>query len=89
MSRQAINYLIRELEEKGYLERRTAPDDRRARLVHLTDRGEAAIRSIRASVRRIEREWEEELGPARFRELRLALVAITSLPPGIEGRLRS
>ncbi|MGH2917284.1 MAG: MarR family transcriptional regulator [Solirubrobacteraceae bacterium] len=52
MSRQAITYLIRELEGKGYLERHPDPSDRRATLVHLTERGEAAVRELRDSVRR-------------------------------------
>jgi DNA-binding MarR family transcriptional regulator len=79
MSRQAINYLIRELEERGYLERRPSTEDRRARLVHLTDRGEAAIRSIRASVKQVEREWERELGRGRFAELRATLIDVAAL----------
>jgi DNA-binding MarR family transcriptional regulator len=78
ISRQAMNYLIRELEGMGYLERRRDPSDGRARLVHLTERGEAAIRSIRASVRRLEQEWERELGPRRFAQLRSALTDLSS-----------
>jgi DNA-binding MarR family transcriptional regulator len=79
ISRQAMNYLIRELEGMGYLERRRDPTDGRARLVHLTERGEAAIRTIRDSVRRLEREWEGELGPRRFAQLRSALIDLS--PP--------
>src|ERR687887_878165 len=60
MSRQAITYLVRELEGKDYLELRPDPSDGRASLVHLTGRGEEAVRAIRASVRRLEREWERE-----------------------------
>jgi DNA-binding MarR family transcriptional regulator len=79
MSRQAINYLIRELEGRGYLERRPDPDDGRGRLVHLTDRGEKAVRAIRRSVRRQEREWERALGRSRFRQLRATLLEIATL----------
>jgi DNA-binding MarR family transcriptional regulator len=78
MSRQAITYLIRELERKGYLELRPDPSDRRASVVHLTKRGEAVIRAIRASVRRVEREWEKELGRSRFAQLRRALLTIVA-----------
>lgn len=77
MSRQAITYLIRELEGNGYLERCPDPSDGRASLVHLTARGEAAVQAIRASVRRLEREWERELGGSRFAKLRVTLLAIT------------
>jgi DNA-binding MarR family transcriptional regulator len=78
MSRQAINYLIRELELKGYLERRRDPSDGRARNVHLTPRGESAIRAIRASVRRQERAWEKRLGPSRFAQFRDALTELAA-----------
>jgi DNA-binding MarR family transcriptional regulator len=78
MSRQAITYLIRELERNGYLELRRDPSDGRATLVHLTERGEAAVTAIRASVRRLEREWEKELGRGRFEQFRETLLAITT-----------
>src|SRR5919198_1895962 len=76
MSRQAITYLIDELETRGYLERSPDPSDRRASLVDLTPRGEQAVRAIRASVRSLEREWERELGHARFAQFRGSLLAI-------------
>src|SRR5919109_3603648 len=81
MSRQAITYLIRELEGKGYLERRPDPSDRRATLVHLTERGEAAVRTIRASVKGLEQEWESELGSTRFAQFRGTLLALTGVLP--------
>jgi DNA-binding MarR family transcriptional regulator len=70
MSRQAINYLLGELERLGYVVRRDDPDDRRSKRVHLTERGRAVARSIRGTVRAIEREWEEELGAERLDALR-------------------
>ncbi|MGH2918184.1 MAG: MarR family winged helix-turn-helix transcriptional regulator [Solirubrobacteraceae bacterium] len=76
MSRQAITYLIRELEGKGYLERHPDPSDRRATLVHLTERGEAAVREIRDSVRRLEDDWEDKLGSGRFAQFRSTLRAL-------------
>lgn len=81
MSRQAIAYLIRELEGKGYLERRRDPSDGRASLVHLTARGEAAVRTIRASVKGLEQEWESELGSSRFAQFRGTLLAISGALP--------
>ena len=43
VSKQALNYLLRELERLGYLERRPDPDDLRSKRVALTPRGIAAI----------------------------------------------
>jgi DNA-binding MarR family transcriptional regulator len=78
MSRQATTYLIAELEERSYLERRADPSDGRASLVGLTERGEKAITAIRNSVRRLEREWEGELGRSRFGQFRETLLVITA-----------
>src|SRR5688500_144438 len=78
VSRQSINYLARELEANGYLVRRRDPSDGRGRIVDLTDRGEAAIRCIRASVKRVERDWQSDLGAKRFADLRVALIEIAS-----------
>ena len=65
-----MNYLLGELERLGYLVRGDDPDDRRSKRVRLTDRGDEVARSIRATVRAVEREWEEELGPGRLARLR-------------------
>jgi DNA-binding MarR family transcriptional regulator len=70
MTRQAMNYLLGELERLGYLVRRDDPADRRWKRVHLTDRGRGVVTSMRATVRAIEREWEDELGAGRMARLR-------------------
>src|SRR4051794_39103340 len=66
MSKQAVNYLLGELERLGYLQRRADPDDGRSKRVALTKRGERATYTIREAVREVERAWEDELGPRRF-----------------------
>ena|SRR5688500_17685320 len=78
-SRQAMGYLVGELERRGYLERRPDLEDGRASLIHLTDRGEQAIRTIRGAVKRVERDWERRLGATRFAEFRTALVELGAL----------
>ena len=40
-TKQAMNYLLGQLEQLGYVERRDDPDDQRSKRVHLTARGEA------------------------------------------------
>ena len=49
MTRQAMNYLLGELERLGYLTRRDDPEDRRSKRVQLTERGHALVRTIRPS----------------------------------------
>ena len=78
VTKQAMNYLLGELERLGYLIRRDDPEDRRSKRVHLTERGHAVVRTIRRTVRRIEAEWEQELGPARFAQLRELLKALNA-----------
>ena len=70
VSKQALNYLLGELERLGYLERRADPDDRRSRRIALTRRGERAGRVMRDAVTELEREWENRLGRKRFALLR-------------------
>ncbi len=77
MTKQAVNYLLGELERLGYLERRADPDDRRSKRVALTPRGERAALTIRDAVREVERDWEHRLGRERFAQLRSLLVELT------------
>jgi DNA-binding MarR family transcriptional regulator len=79
MSKQAVNYLLGELERLGYLERRADPDDRRSRRVALTRRGERAAHTIRDAVRELERDWERQLGRRRFAQLRSLLLELNQL----------
>src|SRR5438094_8009667 len=70
ISKQALNYLLGELERLGYLERRPDPDDLRSKRVALTSRGIAAVDAIRAAVADVESAWAERLGAERFTQLR-------------------
>jgi len=72
-SKQALNYLLGQLERLGYLERRDDPRDQRFKRIALTERGRQAALAMRDIVREVEIEWEQQLGPERFAELRLLL----------------
>src|SRR5881396_3788814 len=76
ISKQALNYLLGELERLGYLERRPDPDDLRSKRVALTSRGIAAVDAIRAAVADVESAWAERLGPERFAALREFLLEL-------------
>lgn len=78
MTRQAMGYLVGQLEELGYLTREHDPADRRSKRIHLTERGYAAARIIRQAVREIEAELEAELGPEEFAQLRRLLVKLNA-----------
>jgi DNA-binding MarR family transcriptional regulator len=70
MSKQALHYLLGQLERRGYLERRPDPGDHRSKRIALTHRGTAIVPVIREAVAEIEREWEAALGRKRFAQLR-------------------
>ena len=80
MSKQAMNQLLRSLEVLGYLVRSDAPDEGRARIVHVTKRGRAAYAKIHDILRDIEREWSTVLGSKRFTELKELLLHVWDSP---------
>src|SRR4051812_43135763 len=66
ISKQALNYLLGQLERLGYLERRPDPDDLRSKRLVLTARGTSAIGVIREAVAEVESDWAKQLGVKRF-----------------------
>jgi DNA-binding MarR family transcriptional regulator len=80
MSKQAMNQLLRSLENIGYIVRSDAPDEGRARVVRLTKRGHAAYAKIYEILSVIEREWSAELGPKHFNELKKLLRRVWESP---------
>jgi DNA-binding MarR family transcriptional regulator len=78
MSKQAMNYLLGQMEGLGYLRRWHDPDDQRSKRIRLTDRGHAAIHTIRRTVGEIESEWERALGAPEFAKLRDLLVRLNA-----------
>jgi DNA-binding MarR family transcriptional regulator len=64
MTKQAMNYLLVQLEELGYVRRHDG--DANGRLVSLTERGWEVAALQRRTVRVTEREWAERVGEARF-----------------------
>jgi DNA-binding MarR family transcriptional regulator len=79
MTKQALNYLLGELERLGYIGREPDPDDLRSKRVVLTDRGTAAIRVIREAVAEVETTWSQQIGPERFAEFRSLLLELNEL----------
>ena len=73
VSKQAMNYLLNQLEERGYFERRDDPDDATSTRIVLTRRGEAVRQTIREAVTELEREWAARLGARRFAMLKRLL----------------
>ena len=81
ITKQALNYLLGELERLGYLARGPDPEDRRSKRIALTARGTSAIGVIREAVGEMETTWAEQLGPRRFAQLRKLLVELNEVRP--------
>ena len=93
VSKQAMNYVLNQLEERGYFERRADPDDARSTRIVLTRRGEAVRRTIRAAVTELEREWAAVLGTRRFAMLKRLLrelyeARVQAAPSSVAGTAR-
>src|SRR6188472_2445979 len=76
ISKQALNYLLGELERLEYIERRPDADDLRSKRIALTRRGTTVVRVMRDAVDEIETTWAEQLGAERFAELRNLLLEL-------------
>jgi DNA-binding MarR family transcriptional regulator len=76
ISKQALNYLLGQLERLGYLAREQDPDDLRSKRIVLTQRGRSLIPVIREAVGEVETAWAAKLGPERFAELRRLLIEL-------------
>ncbi|MEU2286352.1 MarR family winged helix-turn-helix transcriptional regulator [Streptomyces sp. NPDC013178] len=77
VTKQAASQLVEELVRKGYVERRPHPEDARARLIVLTERGWECTRAAEEAAADAVREWAAVLGEGEVRGLydRLARIA--------------
>lgn len=79
MTKQALNYLLGQLEQLGYLTREADSSDQRSKRIRLTPRGRAATKAIYEIVQDVETEWEQQLGPRKFAQLRGLLTQLHAI----------
>jgi len=72
ISKQALNHLLGQLEKLGYLERHRERGERHTK-IHLTERGWHVVESNVATMKKIEEDWQRQLGKQRFADLKAAL----------------
>jgi DNA-binding MarR family transcriptional regulator len=87
MTKQALNYLLGQLQQLGYLTRETDEGDQRSKRIHLTPRGHAAIKAIRETVQDLETEWEQQLGARKFTQLRDLLTQLYAIATPTNDRI--
>jgi DNA-binding MarR family transcriptional regulator len=81
MTPQAMGELVDDLAARGYLERIPDPNDRRAKLIILTDLGYDALQAAFDTIIGIEAELETLLGREALLHFRDALRQVAGLPP--------
>ncbi|MEC4614654.1 MarR family winged helix-turn-helix transcriptional regulator [Tsukamurella tyrosinosolvens] len=79
VTKQTAGFLVDQLERAGYVERVPDPADGRARLIRLSARGAGVADVANAEVAHVEREWEDHLGAAAYRDLRAALLKLREI----------
>ena len=68
--KQTMAQAVASLERAGYVERHPDPNDRRAQLVFLTERGQAVPRIAAATGPQVEERWAELIGQENLETLR-------------------
>ncbi|WBU64186.1 MarR family winged helix-turn-helix transcriptional regulator [Paracoccus aerodenitrificans] len=81
--RVTIGGVVSRLESRGYLTREVREEDRRARLLRLTERGESVVQTIKPAVRAAQARILAPLEPEEQEEFMRLLKKVTA---GLEGR---
>lgn len=79
MTKQAMQYLVDDLERLGYAERIPDPEDRRAKLIRLTPRGRECVVFAREEFARTEAAWADKLGKEKMEQLRTLLAELNAV----------
>ncbi len=81
-TKQSIGEIVDDLAKLGYVKRIPDPDDRRAKLICLTEKGEEAQRTGYRLFGEIERRWADRYGADRVAAMRELLeeIAVTEAP---------
>lgn len=78
LTNQSVGYLVDYLEQRGYVERRPDPTNRRATLVCLTERGWDEMRACARILKDLDAQLANRLGPRRLEQLQDLLVDLTA-----------
>jgi DNA-binding MarR family transcriptional regulator len=78
ITKQSLSRVVKELESAGFVETREAPNDRRRRLLTLTQAGETLERALTDAQRRRFAHAYREAGAAAVEGFRQVLLALTA-----------
>lgn len=85
LRKQALNPLLNDLEVWGYVVRTADDEDRRGRIVRLTDRGFALVRLMRETLEEIEARLRERAGDSAVNEFLVVLDQIHDVAAELSG----
>ncbi|HSK55116.1 MAG TPA: MarR family transcriptional regulator [Jiangellales bacterium] len=79
VTKATAGFIVDQLERSGLVRRVPDPDDGRARLVTITDKGQNAVRLAADEVAAVEADWTAHLGARRMRGLRQTLTQLREI----------
>jgi DNA-binding MarR family transcriptional regulator len=78
MTKQSVGEVVDDLVERGYVQRIPDPEDKRAKLICLTERGEEAQGTGFGLFAEVEKKWIERYGAERVAQMRELLEEIAA-----------
>ena len=79
LTKQAVGEVVADLERMGYLERVLDPEDGRAKIIRLTERGNEGCDTAQRLFAEIERRWADQVGEELLAGMRAAAERILEL----------
>src|SRR6266496_522273 len=79
VTKQSAHEQVHSLVKRGYLVMEQDPNDRRARIVRYTKKGNALVASLKSIKRGLHREVVEALGEKQTKKLRMMLAVVENL----------
>jgi DNA-binding MarR family transcriptional regulator len=79
ITKQSAGFLVDQLERSKYVQRVPDPDDGRARLVRIAERGARSVEISSRIVAEVEAEWSAHLGEDRMEQLRQTLIDLRTI----------
>jgi DNA-binding MarR family transcriptional regulator len=78
MTKQSVGEIVDDLVARGYVKRIPDPEDKRAKIICLTERGERAQATGLALFAKVERQWAKRYGTERIAQLRELLEEVAA-----------
>jgi DNA-binding MarR family transcriptional regulator len=78
MTKQSVGEIVDDLATRGYVKRIPDPDDKRAKIICLTERGERAQATGLALFAKVEKQWAKRYGAERIAQVRELLEEIAA-----------